>query len=127
MQTNSKLDATDATIAYYSYENGIEFITAAFSKLRWMQFAESGCWTYLYKSADCTLNFILTIILHVQTHSLWVIKCMEQEVLLHCCIGQIISNLIGAVRTRQRLVFFRTKQCGLMLQRCHQRHGARCT
>ena len=25
------------------------------------------------------------------------------------------------------LVFFRTKPCGLMLQRCHQRHGTRCT
>jgi hypothetical protein len=46
VKRNSNLDATDATIASYSYENGIEFNTDAFSKLRWMQFAESRCWTY---------------------------------------------------------------------------------
>ena len=37
------------------------------------------------------------------------------------------AQLDWSVRTRRRLIFFRTKQCALMLQRCRQRHGMRCT
>ena len=72
------------------------------------------------------LNFVLMTTQHVlrlcKTFSVCVTRCMEQEVR-----NQGKLSWIGAVHTKQRQIFFRTKQCGPMLQRCHQRYGMRCT
>ena len=74
------------------------------------------------------LNFILITTQHVlrlcKTSSVCVTRCTEQEVRNK---GKL--SWIGAVHTKQRQVSFRTKQCGPMLQRCHQpeRRGMRCT
>ena len=56
-----------------------------------------------------------------KTSSACVTRCVEQEVR-----NQGKLSRIGAVHTKQRLLLFRTKECGPMLQRCHQRHGMRC-
>ena len=62
--------------------------------------------------------------LDCEFHSHYHSACAQAlKVLLLTCdkvhgTGQLRANQIGVVHMRQRLVFFRTKMSGLMLQRC---------
>ena len=129
----------DSKITSYFYENGIAFNAAASSsfvlmteesmklKIQFQKFARQNP-LQSYK-VPRRLKFPE---FHSHDHSAgaWALKdlfFMCYKVHGARSAASAKAQLDWSVRTRRRLIFFRTKQCALMLQRCRQRHGMRCT